>query len=111
MLPAQRSNRSNVGTGGELTKTPLYQGQKNAAVNNALKSLNLSESKQKQAASLADELYEVVNNCDVKLEKKAYYDRLESLLVERGVPPSVASKSPDYRGIARLIADAAVAAE
>ncbi len=82
-----------------------------ASVNTVIKNLPLSDSKKAQASKLGEELYQVINSCPRKVDKKAYQVRLESLLVEWGVPPSVASKAPDYQGIARLVAAAAVAAE
>ena len=44
-------------------------------------------------------------------KKKAMESRLQTLLVEWGVAPSVVTKNPDYLGIAKLVAAAAVAAE
>ena len=88
------------------------KGTRKGEVSLQIDKLNLSDSKKKVAASVADKLMGFIADPKMsRTDKKALEIRMESLLVEWGVPPSIASKSPDYGGIAKLLAAAAAVAE
>ena len=70
----------------------------------------IEQAKQKKAEGIAQQLINKLTKlteAKQKVDKRALESRLETLLVEWGVPPSVVTKKPDYGGIARLVAAAA----
>ena len=74
--------------------------------------MSLTGDKLRRANSWANEHMKLVSNPDLsKTEKREYEIPVESMLVDWGVAPAVASKSPDYHGICKPLAYAAVQAE
>ena len=106
LSPLERRSRQRVLEQRAVTTT------KSPEVTKLINSIgSLTAQKKKELDKIADDFLKLLNKAR-GTEKKALQVRIESMLVEWGVAPSVAAKTPvDYRGVARLVATAAAIAE
>ena len=82
---------------------------KKGQVSKKVKSLSLSPQKAREAQTLTDKIMEKIEG-GVRLEQMAFKSKLESLLVEWGIPVRAVSKNPDYKAVAELLAAVVVSA-